>query len=182
MLYKSTLKLLLVSLNNKSLLLPVVSNSYKKTLWLLLHREPEALAIGILEGSYDNLKDLNIGEVDINTIHSIILKLTNVTYTSIGKQPQLSDRFTLDYSLPIKEFIIKYTKLFTPDEFLIILGIRHSKLFKLIANLTLANDIKYSPENGVGKWSYYDYYWLHERYRHKTLLERLVNLLYLILT
>jgi len=165
MLYKSTLKFLLVEVGVKELLLPVVSNSYKKTLWLLRHRLPEANVIGVVEGPQADLSFMQVGEIDIPTLHNQILRTTNAIYTSIGKQPILPEVFTLDYTLNLNDFIIKYTKLFTPDELLIVLGIGHNKLFRLIAKLVVSKDITYVPVNGPGKWSYYDYYWLYEKYK-----------------
>ncbi len=60
--------------------------------------------------------------------------------------------------------------MFTPDELMVVLGIKHSTLFNIIGKLVQANTITYSPTNGPGKWSYYDYYWLHESYKHTKLL------------
>ena len=171
MLFKTTLKLLLVNTKTKSLLLPIVSNSYKKTLWLLRHREDNVEAIGIIEGPYDELNGLKIGDVDVSKLHQVVMRTTNALYTSIGKQPQLPEVFDLDYSLPIEAFILKYTKLFTPDELMVILGTKHSKIFKIIGNLVKEGKITYIPDNGPGKWSYYDYFWLHERYKHPKLLD-----------
>lgn len=165
MLYKSTLKLLLVEVGNKELLIPIVTNSYKKTLWLLKHRAPEAKAIGIVEGPFHDINFMHVGEIDIPILHSQILRTTNAIYTSIGKQPTLPDNFDLDFNLELHDFIIKYTKIFTPDEFLVVLGIGHNKLFRTIARLIVNKDINYYPESGPGKWSFYDYYWLNEKYK-----------------
>ena len=171
MLFKTTLRLLLVNTDTKSILLPIVSNNYKNTLWLLKHRKPSAVAIGIVEGPHDDLSSLKIGEVDIAKLHQIIIRTTNAYYTSIGKQPHLPNTFELDYSLDTEVFIIKYAKLFTPDEFMVILGTKHSKIFKIIGHLVLNKKFIYVPNNGPGKWSYYDYFWLHERYRTDKLLD-----------
>lgn len=165
MLFKSTLKLLLVETPSKELLVPIVTNSYKKTLWLLKHREPEAHAVGIIEGPRDDLSFLQVGEVNIPTIHNNLIRATNAIYTAIGRQPELPDTFNLDYTLALEPFIKKYTKQFTPDELLILLGIGHNLLFKTIGSLVVAGDISYTPENGPGKWSFYDYYWLNEKYK-----------------
>ena len=165
MLYKSTLRLLLVETDTKELLVPIVTNSYKKTLWLLQHREPTARAVGIVEGPFSDINFMHVGEVDISTLHNQILRTTNALYTSIGKQPTVLETFSLNYSLPLEDFIIKYYKVFTPDELLIILGIGHNRLFKTIAQLVVNDTITYIPANGQGKWSYYDYYWLNEKYK-----------------
>jgi len=165
MLFKTTLKLLLVETKDKELLIPIVTNSYKKTLWLLLHREPTAKAIGIVEGAFNEINFMHVGVVDIPTLHSQILRTTNAIYTAIGKQPTLPDCFSLDYTLPLQSFIIKYSKQFTPDELLVILGVGHNKLFRTIARLVVEKVITYVPSNGPGKWSYYDYYWLNEKYK-----------------
>jgi len=171
MLFKTTLKLLLVNTDTKSLLLPIVSNSYKKTLWLLLHREPTAIAVGVIEGPYSDLSYLNIGEVDIPNLHQLIMRTTNALYTSIGKQPTLPNTFTLDYTLDMDNFIMKYSNMFTPDELMVTLGTSHNILFKRVGALVRDNKIAYEPDNGPGNWGYYDYFWLHERYKHKVLLD-----------
>ena len=165
MLFKSTLRLLIVETDTKELLVPVVANSYKKTLWLLHHREPTARAIGVVEGPFSDISFMHVGEINIPTLHNQITRTTNALYTSIGKQPITVDTFDLDFTLSLDAFIIKYSKLFTPDEFLIVLGIGHNKLFRNIARLVVNKDITYSPGNGQGKWSYYDYYWLNEKYK-----------------
>jgi len=165
MLFKSTMKLLLVETDDKQLLVPIVANSYKKTLWLLHHREPSAVAVGVIEGPADELSFLQIGLVDVPTIHSQILRATNILYIAIGRNIELPGVFTLDYSLPLEEFILTYKTLYTPDEFLVILGIGHNKLFKCIGDLVATGKLEYIPENGPNKWSYYDYYWLNEKYK-----------------
>ena len=165
MLYKTTLKLLVVETSTKELLLPIVSNSYKKTLWLLKHREPTAKAIGIVEGSFHDINYMRVGEIDIPTLHNQIIRTTNAIYTAIGNQPILPDCFDLEYALKLEDFIKAYTNIYTPDELLVVLGIGHNRLFKTIGRLVAASEITYIPENGPGKWSYYDYYWLNEKYK-----------------
>ncbi len=165
MLYKTTLKFLVVEIGKQGLTIPVVSNSYKKTLWLLLHREPTTLVVGVVEGAFTEISFIHSGIVDIPTLHSQILRTTNAIYTAIGKQPVLPNRFSLDYTLPLQAFIIKYSKQFTPDELLVVLGIGHNKLFRTVARLVVEKEIIYIPNNGPGMWSYYDYYWLNEKYK-----------------
>ncbi len=172
MLFKSTLRLMLVETDKKQLLLPVVSNSYKKTLWLLLHREPSAKVVGIIEGPVDDMSFLQVGEVDIPNIHASVMRATNVLYTAIGREVEVPATLDIDYSLynlwdinDIKRFVIKYSAVFTPDELLVILGVGHVKLFKAIGELVISKTITYVPENGPNKWSFYDYYWLHEKYK-----------------
>lgn len=165
MLYKSTLKLLLVELKDRELLIPIVTNSYKKTLWLLKHRAPEAIAIGVVEGPYHDINFMHIGEISIPTLHSQILRTTNAIYTAIGKQPILPDTFDLDFTLELPTFIMQYSNMFTPDELLVVLGISHHKLFKTVGHLVVDKQVVYIPENGPGKWSFYDYYWLTEKYK-----------------
>ena len=165
MLYKSTLKLLVVETETKELLVPIVTNSYKKTLWLLKHREPSAKAIGIIEGAFHDINYMHVGEINIPTLHSQVIRTTNAIYTAIGNQPTLPNCFILDYNLTLDEFIMAYTNIYTPDELLVILGIGHNKLFRTIGRMVAANEITYVPENGPGKWSYYDYYWLNEKYK-----------------
>ena len=152
----------------KELLVPIVTNSYKKTLWLLKHKEPTAIAVGVIEGPASDLNFIQVGDICIRDLHNKVIRTTNAIYTSIGKQPVLPDCFTLDYSLPLEAFITKYTKMYTPDELLIVLGIGHNRLFRTVASLVVSGAITYVPENGPGKWSYYDYYWLNEKYKGGT--------------
>jgi hypothetical protein len=166
MLFKSTMRILLVETNgSRQLALPIVSNSYKKTLWLLRHREPTAVAVGVVEGPINEMSFLRIGEIDIPTVHSQVLRATNLIYTAIGRHLEVPGVFTLDYSLPLDVFIKKYHTIYTPDELLVILGIGHNKLFRTIGNMVASGSIEYTPENGPNKWSFYDYYWLNERYK-----------------
>ena len=165
MLYKSTLKLLVVETETKELLVPIVTNSYRKTLWLLRHREPTVRVVGIIEGPASDIGFMQVGEIDISTLLNQVIRTTNAIYTSIGTQPELPNCFELDYTKDLTEFIISYSNIFTPDELLIVLGIGHNKLFKLIGNLVEADKLNYTPLNGPGKWSYYDYFWLNEKYK-----------------
>jgi len=167
MLFKTTLRYLLVTTSTNELLVPIVANSYKRTLWLLKHRHPEAKAIGVIEGAFADLSFLQVGAVAITNIHTKILKAPNVTYTAIGKQTTLPE--VIPTTLPntreeLINYLHKYDKVFTPDDFLIILGISHSTLFKIIGNMVVNGTFTYKPESGPGKWSYYDYYWLAEVY------------------
>ena len=165
MLFKSTLKLLLVETPTKQLLVPIVSNSYKKTLWLLHHRDPEVKAVGVIEGRIEDMSFLQVGEVDIAKVHRQVMIATNVLYISIGKHVETPGIFVLDYSLPIEDFILRYGSMYTPDELLVLLGVGHNKLFRTIGELVVAGKLLYVPENGPNKWSFYDYYWLHEKYK-----------------
>jgi len=164
MLYKTTLKLLVVSTPSENLLVPIVHNSYKQTLWLLKHREPDAEALGTIEGAFEDI-NFNIGPVNLKSMYNQILT-DSISYTTIGKQPDLPDTYniTKDLTMPLEEFILKYNKIFTPDGMLVVLGISHTKLFKLIGELVLNKKIKYKAESGPNKWSFYDYFWLHEKY------------------
>ena len=167
MLFKSTLKLLIVATPEKELLVPIVSNSYKKTLWLIKHRAPEAEAIGVIEGPYYDISFMQVGEINIQALLNQVIRTTNALYTSIGKQPQLPDRHPLDYSLATESFVKKYSNIFSPDEMMIVLGISHIKLFKLIGRMVKNKAITYTPETGPGSWSFYDYFWLNEKYKGK---------------
>jgi len=165
MLYKSTLRLLLVETDTKQLLVPIVDTSYKKTMWLLHHREPSAHAIGIIEGPINEMTFLQVGEVDIPTVHSKVMRATNVLYISLGGALDIPGVFVLDYSMELEDFIKTYSNVFTPDELLVVLGIGHNKLFRTVGKLVASGEITYVPQNGPNKWSFYDYYWLTEKYK-----------------